>query len=135
MAAPRAQEPSRLGGRLASRLPKGGSLQSPDAFAAADLTLPAVGPVPIAQGVSVIGAVIALSRLTYVAAIAGGGCGGLGGRNEGGQSQRGDEQLHGSSHPVAYHRPSVRAAAHRPSARACATRHVTGGAGAVLCGS
>src|SRR5215469_15453359 len=96
MAAPRARVSSRLRGRPASRPPKGGALQSPDAFAAADLTLPAVGPVPIAQGVPVIGAVIALPRLTDVAAIAGGCRGGLGGRNEGGQSQRGDEQLHGS---------------------------------------
>jgi hypothetical protein len=96
-----------------------------------DLTLPAVGPVPIAQGVPVIGAVIALSRLTDVAAIAGGCRGGLGGRNEGGRSQRGDEQLHGSSHPVTDHRPSVRAAARGRLASACATEHVTGGAAAL----
>src|SRR5262245_12654946 len=60
-----------------------------------DLTLPAISPVPIAQGVALVRAVVALSRLTHIAAIAGSCRGGLGGRNEGGQSQRGDEQLHG----------------------------------------
>ena len=72
-----------------------------------DLTLPAVSPVPIAQGVALIRAVIALSRLTHVAAITRGCRGGLGGRNEGGQSQRGDEQLHGWFHPVTDGPPSV----------------------------
>src|SRR5215467_6945530 len=60
-----------------------------------DLTLPAVSPVPVAQGIPLIRAFIALSRLTDVAAIAGRGRGGLGGRNQGGQSQSGDERLHG----------------------------------------
>src|SRR5262245_41921136 len=95
MAARRAQVFSRLCGRLASRPLPSGSLRSPDAFAATDLTLPAVSPVPIAQGVPLIRAFIALSRLTDVAAIAGRRRGGLGGRNEGGQSQSGDERLHG----------------------------------------
>src|SRR5262249_58071865 len=55
-----------------------------------DLTLPAVSPVPIAQGVPLIGAFIALSGLTAVAAIAGRGRGRLGGRNDGGERQSRD---------------------------------------------
>jgi len=87
--------------------PRAARCEAPTPSRLPDLTLPAVGPVPIAQGVPVIGAVVALSRLTHVAAIAGGCRGGLGGRKEGGQSQRGDEQLHGSSHPSCDGPPSV----------------------------
>src|SRR5262249_56439937 len=60
--------------------PRPACCEAPTPSRLPDLTLPAVGPVPIAQGVPVIGAVIALSRLTHVAAIAGGCRGGLGGR-------------------------------------------------------
>src|SRR6478735_933842 len=129
MVAPRARVSSRLRGRPASRPPwerlAANSLRLRGCLI---LALPAVSPVPIAQGVALIRAVIALSRLTHVAAITGGCRGGLGGRNEGGQSQRGDEQLHGWFHPVTDHRPSVRATAHGPIGRRLRREHLTGGA-------
>src|ERR1700730_2797913 len=107
MVAPRARVSSRLRGRPASRPPGAARCELPTPSRLPDLTLPAVSPVPIAQGVALIRAVIALSRLTHVAAITGGCRGGLGGRNESGQSQRGDEQLHGWFHPVTDGPPSV----------------------------
>src|ERR1700757_4383310 len=107
MVAPRARVSSRLRGRPASRPPGAARCEFPTPSRLPDLTLPAVSPVPIAQGVALIGAVIALSRLTHVAAITGGCRGGLGGRNESAQSQRGDEQLHGWFHPVTDGPPSV----------------------------
>src|SRR5262249_40460082 len=51
--------------------PRAARCEAPTPSWRPDLTLPAVSPVPIAQGVPLIGALIAFSRLTDVAAITG----------------------------------------------------------------
>src|SRR5262249_39419642 len=104
--------------------PRAARCEAPTPSWRPDLTLPAVSPVPIAQGVPLIGAFIALSRLTDVAAITGFCRCGLGSRNQGGQSQHGDERLHGSFHPVTDHRPSRIGR----RAGACGMEDATGGA-------